>query len=289
MLVQDYGQVSAQIVGFLALVPVALGGLTILMPTALIAATRRAGWQWFDSFPVWCMAGWLGLVLFAPRPAHGDPTEYQHRSVVLVYAAAFVWTWLWLDRAWQVRAVIRPHSRFLHAVPVLALMAFGTLLVSSWNHDPSRPIFSRGVLHYGIRVDRGLIDAAAYVRIHAVDGDCFALVPSDPDALMDDAATRLSVLSDTPAFLARPGIQVLNGRDRRAAVEERLAALKEVETTADSGAAFRALRKWHVRFLVALGTRGPLFDPDGSHAAFRTDVARVYRIEPEVASGQASQ
>jgi hypothetical protein len=96
---QRFGQVSAYIVGLCALVPVALGALTFAWPLGLIVAIRRTGWQPLDSFPVWCLAIWLGLVLLAPKAGHGDFSEYQHRPFVLVYAVTLVWTLLYMDRA----------------------------------------------------------------------------------------------------------------------------------------------------------------------------------------------
>jgi hypothetical protein len=124
-----------------------------------------------------------------------------------------------------------------------------------------------------------LLEAATFVRTQAVVGDTFALIPSDQWTQLDDAATRFAALSNVPAYLARAGIQVLNGRERRASVEQRLAALKEIETTNDPDAALLKLRTIGVKFLVALGDRGPLFDPEGSRAVFRTPGAVVYRIE----------
>jgi hypothetical protein len=98
---------------------------------------------------------------------------------------------------------------------------------------------------------------------------------------LDDSATRFAALANVPAYLARAGIQVLNGPERRALVEQRLAALEEIETTNDLDVAFLKLRTIGVKFLVVLGDRGPLFDPEGSRAVFRTRGAVVYRIESE--------
>ena len=281
MIEQQYGRASAWIVGFWALIPIALGGLTIALPLALAAAVRRTKWQRFDSFPIWCVAVWLGVVVCAPRAYNGDVTEYQHRAFVLVYATAFVWMLLWLDRATQAIRLAWLHSRRVFIFPILVVAALGAAAATSWNEDLARPHFAWGNRHYGARLDRGLFEAATFVHKQAVIGDTFALIPTDQWTQLDDAATRFAALANVPAYLARAGIQVLNDQERRASVEQRLAVLKEIETTNNLDAAFLKLRTVGVKFLVALGDRGPLFDPDGSRAAFRTGGATVYRTESE--------
>jgi hypothetical protein len=279
MIQQHYGRTSAWFIGFWALIPMVLGALTIALPVALTVAVRRTGWQRLDSFPAWCAAAWLGLVVFAPAAPNGDPTEYQHRSFVLVYAAAFVWTMLWLDRALQGTRFTRSRSQYVVIFPAIIVAVLGAGMFTSLNRDPARPHFAWGSAFFGIRLQRGLLDAATFVRAQAVVGDTFAMIPSEPLNQYDDAATRFAALANVPAYLARAGIQVLNGRERRAAVEQRLAALRQIETASDPDAVFLKLRAIGVKFLVALGDRGPLFDPDGSRAAFRTGGAVVYRIE----------
>ena len=49
-------------------------------------------------FPFWCIAAWLGVVLFAPMASYGDYTEFQQRPFVLNYASAVVWTLLFVER-----------------------------------------------------------------------------------------------------------------------------------------------------------------------------------------------
>ena len=58
MIEQQYGRASAWTIGFWALIPIALGTLTIALPLALTGAIRRTGWRPLDSFPIWC--AWYG-------------------------------------------------------------------------------------------------------------------------------------------------------------------------------------------------------------------------------------
>jgi hypothetical protein len=277
-LVQRHGPVLAQALGFVALIPIALGGLTIALPAALTGAIRRTGWHSLDSFPLWCAGGWLALVLVAPT-AHANATEYQHRPFVLVYAAALVWTLVWLDRS--IRST-RPDVSRVYAVPVLIAAALAISVAVNRDKDRGQPAFAWGDRFYGVTVERGLLDAASFVRAQTVAGDTFALIPSDQWTQLDDSATRFASLSNVPAYLARAGIQVLNGTERQAVVERRLAALREIESTNDMGVALTKLRTIGVRFLVALGDSGPRFDPQGAAADFRTPGASVYRVESKL-------
>jgi hypothetical protein len=273
---QHYGRASAWIMGFCALIPVALGALTFALPLGLIVAMRRTGWQPLDSFPVWCISIWLGLVLLAPKASHGDFTEYQHRPFILVYAVTLVWTLLCLDRA--IDGVRLGFSWLRPLLFTLAIAFLGIRTALAWTDDPAQPRFEWGKRYFGKQLEPGLMDAAAFVRAKATIGDTFALIPTDRWNTLDDAATRFAALADVPAYLARAGIQALQGRQRSLIVEQRLAELNQIETTDNADDAVLKLRKIGVRFLVVLGGRGPRFDPDGLQAAFQTDGAVVYRI-----------
>jgi hypothetical protein len=270
------GRACAMTIGFWALAPAVLGVLTIALPVAMTAAVRRIGWRPLDSFPIWCLAAWLGLVLIAPGTAHGDITEYIHRPFVLVYTAAFVWTFVFVDRIqratgpWPI-----PLRRAAMALTAASLVA---ATVANRREDPARPRFEWGNQYFRPQVERGLLDAAAFVHARSVPGDTFVLLPAEPEHRLDDAATRFAALADLPAYLARAGIQALNGRDRQAAVVQRLAQLGEIEAANDPDAAFLALRKIGVTFLVVRGPSGPRFDPDRSRAAFRGKDVAVYQI-----------
>ena len=135
--------------------------------------------------------------------------------------------------------------------------------------------------HFDTRLERGFIDAAAFVRAHAAAGDTFALIPTDPTSRLDDDATRLAALAGVSAYLARASIQASNDPARRLVVEQRLSELHRVETASDANAAFDTLRSVGVDFLVTLGDSGPSFDPSGSRAAFRSAGASVYQIGPK--------
>ncbi len=274
-----YGPLVGTTLGVLALIPAALGALALALPIACVAAIRRTGWDILDTFPLWCVAAWLGVVLLAPMASHGDYTEFQQRPFVLIYASTVVWTLLFVERGLPAAGPSAATLRLALSTTLVAGIAITAL--ARRHEDPARPRFAWGMRHFNTRLERGFIDAAAFVRTHAARGDTFALIPTDPTSRLDDDATRLAALSGVPAYLARASIQASNNPARRIVVEQRLSELQSVATASDTNAAFGTLRRAGVDFLVTLGEHGPSFDPSGSRAAFRAAGAAVYQIGPE--------
>jgi hypothetical protein len=159
--------VSAWIAGLCALIPVVLGALTFALPLGLIIAIRPTGWRPLDSFPVWCVATWLSLVLLAPKTGHGDPTEYQHRPFVLVYAVALVWTLLYLDRA--IDGTRLEFSRLRPLLFTLVFAILGIRAVLAWTDDPAKPRFEWGKQYFGKMLEPGLLEAATFVHFRAAN------------------------------------------------------------------------------------------------------------------------
>jgi hypothetical protein len=271
-----YGPLVGTTLGVLALIPAALGALALALPIACAAAIRRTGWCALDTFPIWCVAAWLGLVLVAPMASHGDYVEFQHRPFVLIYTSAVVWTLLFVERGLPAAGPSAARLRLALSTTLVAGIAITAL--ARRHEDPARPRFAWGMSYFHNRLERGFIDAAAFVRTHAARGDTFALIPTDPTSRLDDDATRLAALAGVPAYLARASIQASNGPARRLVVEQRLSELHRVATASDANAAFETLRTVGVDFLVTLGKHGPSFDPSGSRAAFRAAGAAVYQI-----------
>jgi hypothetical protein len=131
--------------------------------------------------------------------------------------------------------------------------------------------------YYGLNVDRGLLDAASFVRNAAEPGDSFMLIPAEPSAIDGDAAIRFASMADVPAHLSRAGIYV--GKPwLREVVEQRLAQSRQIESAIDPKTAFELARRAGVTFLVTAGPGIPRFDPNHDHATFQTGDIAVYRL-----------
>lgn len=272
-----YGLNWARAIGFLALTPCVLGSLTIVLPAAMTIAIRRTGWRLLDSFPLWCLLGWLSLVLVAPPTSYGDPATYQYHAFVMVYATALVWTLLALDRALGY-PFERSGARSLASIMIVA--AVGIAVAAGTGDNPVKPRLTWGAEHFGNVIAPGLLDAAAFVHARAVPGDTFALLPMEPSGTVADQATRFAALANVPAYLTRPAIHIIRP-NIRGIVEQRLTQLHEIESTTDPDEAFDKLRRMGITFLVVLGQQGPHFDPSHARPAFRARGAAVYRIAPK--------
>jgi hypothetical protein len=263
------GVQAARLFGVLALIPAVLGALTILWPAAMFITVRRTGWRALDTFPCWALVTWLALVLFAP-PAPFGARAYQYKGFVVVYASALIWTMVLIYRG--VGAAL-PRN----LAQTLSAAALAASVVAYRSEQPVPPRLAWGWQFFGTAVDRGLIDAAAFVRARAVPGDTFALIPVQEDATLDDAATRLAGLADVPAYLTRPAIHRVRPYLREV-VDERVARLRALQITSDRDAAFRVLRGMGVRFLVVLGPPFAAFDPAGAKANLQSGGASVFEV-----------
>lgn len=268
---QRYGRAIADALGFVALIPAVLGALTVLLPVAMALGIARSGRRPLDTFPVWCLLGWLTIVLIAPPAAHGDATTYQYHAFPLVYAAAFVWTLLLLDRVSVRRRAV---------LPAILAVAVATSLIATRSLNPVQPRLQWGWQHFATPVDRGLLAAAAFVHARAIPGDTFALIPIDTAEILDDVPTRFAALANVPAYLTRPAIYMIRPTIR-AAVEERVRRLRELESTTDANRARDLLRAMNVTFLVTVGPNRPSFDPGHAIADFKSDTTAVYRVRPQ--------
>jgi hypothetical protein len=270
-------------IGWTMLVPAMLGALTLVSLPAFAAAVRRSGTRPLDWFPLCCLACWLGLVLVAPRGADGDIGQYQHRPFVLVYAAAFVWTTTWLARLFRSPEV----SWTGHWQSVrFAVIATATIIAAAIAPgERARPTFAWGTRYYGLPIDRGVLDAAAFIRARAGAGDTLAVLPVNTVERPGDPATVLVSLTDVPAYVALPGYEVLREPHSRALVKRRFGTLRSVEASHDLGTAMARLGGEGVTFLVVLGPEGPDFDPARSGAAWSSARAAVYRVPRPYAGG----
>ena len=103
-------------------------------------------------------------------------TELQHRPFVLVYASAVVWTLLFVERALPAAGSSARGLRVALSTAVVAGIAIAAL--AERNENPGRPRFAWGVRHFDLRLERRIIEAAAFVRTRATVGDTFAVIPT---------------------------------------------------------------------------------------------------------------
>jgi hypothetical protein len=245
----------------------ALGAFVLALPVAVIAAREKRALQPIDAACGYLVACWLLLMLFAPTPWHGDPSDLIHRPFVLLYGACAIWT-LCLG----LRIVGKPLWLPLAAVSFLALP-----LIFATAGRMAQPKFRWSEFDAAVRVPPGLVEAAQFMRSNSAAGDTFAAAGLKLTYATFDVSTQLCALSGVPAYLSRPHFETIKDAPRKALAMQRLAALQGIDNSAQYDAAMQALRALGVRCYVAAGGEGPRWDPARARAAFKSGTVALYR------------
>ena len=272
-----HGQAFAMSAGLLVWLAACLGVLAVLYPLSAWLVRRVRGPQGLEVEPAAFLACYLLLLVTAPRPFHGDATEFTQRPYVLLYAVFAIWTACNL-----VSALAGGRARDARH-PWLALLAAGGLaLCLVWPHAPalgSQPRFKSGWHYYELRFEEGLPQAAAFLRANARPGDVFAARGVTLAWGATDIALDVIALTAMPAYLSRPYIHIALGGDREQVVRQRYAALARVAREEEAAAAARRLRELGIRWYVVTGGYGPRWDPQLRRAAFVSGKVAVYSSE----------
>jgi len=216
--------------GFVLLLVAGLGGwLGVVAPLLATGVARRMGHS-VAAVPAALLAASLTVILVVPTPAHGDVTDFGHRSFVLVYLVIAGLSGAGLARLaaeWSLRATA---SR---GVAMVALGVVGAVgLWVPW-HDGAR-IQQWWVPQYAtLPVPPDAFPAAAYVRAHAAPGDEILAASADPYAMF-------VALTERRAYLSRPALFRQLGPESAQAAEARGLA----HAALGPGPTFEALRQF---------------------------------------------
>ena len=260
----------------------ALGAWLILLPASALLAAKARALKPVDSCCGYLFFCWLLLMLFAPRPWHGEVTDLIHRPFVLLYAACAIWTVCLLLRVLATRAA--PARRLWPALLAAALLALPAI-VAGGAEKMARPKFRWGEFDAAAPVPSGLVEAAAFLRRQAAVGDIFAAAGLSAGNATFDLSTQLCALSGMPAYLSRPHFEMIKEAPRKAVAAARLAALAEVDRLTDYAQAMQSLQRLRVQWYVVAGEKGPRWDPQRRRAAFSAGNVALYAARTESSGG----
>lgn len=268
-------------VGILLTVFAALGAFLVLLPGAAALAGFCGAVRPVDAFPAYVAYCWLLLLLFAPVTWANGATDLIERPIVLLYACTAIWTMSLLLRCLALRTS-QQADRVWRIALAGSLVALPATLIGA--EGMARPKFEWGGPHVSHRVEPGLVEAAAYLRSHATVGDIFAAGGLNASFVSFDLPMKLSSLSGMPAYLSRPGLEMMKDGRIKSVVAARLAALDDIEKQEDYGEAMQLLVRMRVQWYVTAGERGPLWDLQWERAAFRAGTIAIYATRtPDVA------
>lgn len=271
------------IAGIVLVFIAAFGAFVALLPAAFLLARDKGLVRPIDAACGYLVYTWLLLIVFAPVAWDGDPTELNHRPFVLLYSAVAIWSLCLLLR------VLATKISLTRKVWPVALSAAVLVLPAVIATAPEmiQPKFRWGQRDASTRIPPGLVEAAAYLREHAVAGDFFAAAGLSAEYAPFDLSMQLCSLSGMPAYLSRPFQEMAKGPNRRQVAAARLAAMQTVDGAADYGSAMRQLQRLGVRWYVDAEAHGPRWDPARKRAAFKSGTVALYAVAQNLPSGAA--
>jgi len=254
-ILSEFGEGLGLTIGALLVYPASLGIFMLALPI-LYLMRRRSDDVFSNAFPV-AVVLWYGAIMaLAPIPAHTDATDFPHRSFVLLYATAAIWTFglsvVWLSergthgkRLWQMTAI-----------------AAAIALPFTWMSasDRMNPKFFWGRLWVTFRVQPELQQAAAFLRDRGGSSDVFAAPIRHFEVTSVDAATVVIALTGMPAYVARVGVHRVLGGIYQETASKRSVEVAAIERAPDRQAAMRQLAKLGIRWYLATEADTPSWD-----------------------------
>jgi hypothetical protein len=218
----------------------ALGIFAVIAPLVWLLAVRCKRWQAPEAISMATVAILLLMTFgLSGNAMFGSPDELIHRPFVWAY---WVVGSLTAGRLFSVAAGIRPQlSTWAVAVSILALMLIPIRYGSGLERGkwPGVEAFSN------LRVDRGLVDCANYIR---------GQPPADAvvqDSRLDELLI-LGGLSDRPSFAARAKVWVAVSKAfQESPYQEQLRRLQSLQQATNVPDLQRSVRETGIRWYVA--------------------------------------
>jgi hypothetical protein len=217
----------------------ALGVFAVVTPLVWLLALRRKTWQASDTISVAAVAILLLMTFgLSGNAILGNPDEFIHRP--------FVWAY-WLvgsltaGRLFSMAAGPRPQL----PTWAIALGILGLMLVPVWyGSGLQRSKWSGADAFSSLRLDRGLVDCAHYIRDQ----------PPNNAVVQDSRLDELPILGglgERPSFAARPKFWVrVNKAFRESPYQEQLKRLQSLQQARDVPDLQRSVHETGIRWYV---------------------------------------
>ena len=181
------------VVGTILLWFATLGPLLIVGILLICYLKRKRSLNSIDSLPFLFLAVWTAMVILLPCNQYGNLDEFHHRPFHVVYYIFVIWV------AARLSNLILPlsfNSLFRH-LGLLALM-IGLMLIP-WHYGKRvldiGPCADR---HQNFKIDKGIWEAAEFIRSHGKLGDIFL------DSHEDSYLNVVTGISQCRPFLSEP-------------------------------------------------------------------------------------
>jgi hypothetical protein len=266
-----FGEEAGLTIGTLLVYPVCLGAFLLALPVAYLLH-RRANLVFSNSFPFMVFI-WFGVIMaLAPIPAHGDATEFAHRSFVLLYATFAIWTFGLSIRLLSETGL--HGSRLWQTVAVASMVALPFTWITAESLERPKPYWARFWVNYPVKPE--LLAASAILRSRSAPGDVFAMPVKEMSITSADAQTIVVALTGLPSYLARLGVQRMLGGIYSDVASQRLQELRAIEAAADGTSALHKLATLGIRWYLVVEAGAPGWDPGRKKAVWSQGAAALY-------------
>jgi len=274
-ILSTFGEEIGYTLGVLLVYPICLGAFLIALPFAYLKH-RRAKLVFSSAFPLMLLL-WFGVIMaLAPIPAHGDATEYPHRSFFLLYATIAIWTAGLLIRLLAATGTHR--DRLWQTIVVLGMVALPFTWTTAAKLSHPKPNWARLWVNYPVQHE--LQAAAAILRSRSEPGDVFAMPIREFLITSADDQTIVIALTGLPSYLARPGVQRMLGGTYNEVSLRRLDELGGVEAASDADTALQNLRALGIRWYLVTDANLPRWDPARTRTAWSKGPVALYDSRP---------
>ncbi|MCP3726168.1 hypothetical protein M3I53_24070 [Paraburkholderia sp. CNPSo 3272] len=276
LLRQKFGSRIATMIEVGLVLVAALGIFALLFPLAGAIGWFRGSLNYQYLLLGTLIGVFACLVVFAPQAANGDVSEYKQRHFVLLYA---------IVGAGSIALIARDLIPF----PTKCLDTFkpwggGAIFFAAVVSvslarpvDLGRPAFRWGSAFYDVPVDECLVRAAMFMRQHSEPRDVFAIGGPLATSMLVDPSTIVVSLSDIPAYLGRPALQMAKGGATRELAMQRAADIRAIDNAPTWDAATQMLRLRGIRWYMRMDSALPASDPKGRAALMRCGRVTVYQ------------
>lgn len=202
--------------GFPLMLWAGLGVWVAIVPALALGGALRPLGAGAALVPLALVLANLSVILLVPTPAHGDPTDWGHRSFVLVYLAFAGLAGAAMGRLVARRVGTSPEAERQQVTAAGLIVA--ALLVVPWQLGAR--VQQRWVPEYAtMALPREARLAGAHIRAHAGETDQILAASQDPYAMH-------VALAERRAWLSRASLFQQLGADSAAAANARLDAHK---------------------------------------------------------------
>lgn len=262
---------AKSLMGYLAIVPLELGIFLPLLIISLMVASCRSILDRLWIIPVSIIVVHGGITVFMPTPAHGDISDWTHRSFPLLYTIVVVYVAVCMYLLLTRFVNISYFERLPSLKKMILLLCALCLTYFPWYYGEKiqRGFIGDGMVATSTEISLPIFSVSEYLRNASKPGDVFAFSAGDPLAVMVS-------LSGCQAYISREKFFAHFDGNYQALVQRKMSVLADINSLEDVikfGAENRV--RWYV---LSRQDNAALYDGLVSYSNFVVNEIAVFDI-----------